>query len=295
MNEWEWQLLEDKNLVDHLSVDGVEVRVGDRVRLRPRSGGDIMDIALAGQIALVESIEQDYESKIHVCVVLDNDPGRDLGLLRQPGHRFFFEAPEIETLPPEEARPAGAAQPARVLVAGIGNIFLGDDGFGVEVVKRLSAGKVADGVRIADFGIRGLDLAYALQDGYETTILIDAYAHGQPPGTVSLIEPDPDSLGEPDAGMVEAHSMSPLNVLRMAAAMNAKPKNVLLVGCEPVTFGGEEGYMGLSEPVEAAVDEAAKMVNAVLEKVLQPKRKTPGLEDCETRGTRQNNEFMQQR
>jgi Ni,Fe-hydrogenase maturation factor len=81
----------------------------------------------------------------------------------------------------------------------------------------------------------------------------------------------------------------------MAAAMNAKPKNVLLVGCEPLTFGGEEGYMGLSEPVEAAVDEAAKMVNAVLEKVLQPKRKTPGLEDCETRGTRQNNEFMQQR
>ncbi len=155
MNEWEWQLLEDKNLVDHLSVDGVEVRVGDRVRLRPRSGCDIMDIALAGQIALVESIEQDYENKIHVCVVLDNDPGRDLGLLRQPGHRFFFEAPEIEALPPEEARPAGAAQPARVLVAGIGNIFLGDDGFGVEVVKRLSAGKVADGVRIADFGIRG--------------------------------------------------------------------------------------------------------------------------------------------
>ena len=164
----------------------------------------------------------------------------------------------------------------RVLVAGIGNIFLGDDGFGVEVVKRLAARKIADGVRIADFGIRSLDLAYALQDGYETTILVDAYAHGQPPGTVSLIEPDLDNLGEPDAAMVEAHSMNPLSVLRMVMAMSAVPKNVLLVGCEPLTFGGEEGYMGLSAPVEAAVDEAAKMVNAVVERVLQADQKPQG-------------------
>jgi hydrogenase maturation protease len=276
MNEWEWQLLEDKNLVDHVDIDGAEVRVGDRVRLRPRDGGDIMDLALAGQVALVESIEQDYESKIHVCLVLDNDPGRDLGLLRQPGHRFFFEASEIEALPPGQARPEGTTQPASVLVAGIGNIFLGDDGFGVEVVKRLAARKIADGVRIADFGIRSLDLAYALQDGYETTILVDAYAHGQPPGTVSLIEPDLDNLGEPDAAMVEAHSMNPLSVLRMVMAMSAVPKNVLLVGCEPLTFGGEEGYMGLSAPVEAAVDEAAKMVNAVVERVLQADQKPQG-------------------
>ena len=272
MNEFEWQLLEDKNAVDHLEVDGVEVRVGDRVRLRPRSGGDVLDIALVGQIALIESIEQDYENKVHVCVVLDNDPGRDLGLLRQPGHRFFFEAVEIEALPPEEARPAGATQPARVLVAGIGNIFLGDDGFGVEVVKQLTAGKAMDGVRLADFGIRGLDLAYALQDGYEMAILIDAYAHGQTPGTVSLIEPDLDNLGEPDATVVEAHAMNPLNVLRMAAAMTAKPPHVLLVGCEPLTFGGEEGHMGLSEPVAAAVETAAKMVVDVVDRVLHNKQ-----------------------
>jgi hypothetical protein len=78
------------------------VRIGSRVRLRPRKGGDVMDIALAGQIATIECIEQDYEGKQHVCVVLDNDPGKDMGLLRQPGHRFFFDAEEVEPLAPDE-------------------------------------------------------------------------------------------------------------------------------------------------------------------------------------------------
>src|SRR5580698_5498448 len=98
MNEWEWQLLEDKRIVDHIVISGVEVRTGDRVRLRPRKGGDILDIALQGQIAVVESIEEDYEGKAHLGVVLDDDPGRDLGLLRQPGHRFFFSPSEVESL-----------------------------------------------------------------------------------------------------------------------------------------------------------------------------------------------------
>jgi hypothetical protein len=82
MNEWEWQLLEDKTSVGWVTIAGVEVRVGDRVRLRPRRGGDVLDIALAGQVAIVESIEQDYEGKSHVCVVMEDDPGRDLGMLR---------------------------------------------------------------------------------------------------------------------------------------------------------------------------------------------------------------------
>jgi hydrogenase maturation protease len=279
MNEWEWQLLEDKTTVDRLIVDGVEVRVGNRVRLRPRKGGDVLDIALAGQIAVVESIEQDYEGKSHVCVVLDDDPGKDLGMLRQPGHRFFFDEGEVEPLPTEEARPQTPVQPARILVAGIGNIFLGDDGFGVEVAKRLSAQELPAGVRVIDFGIRGFDLAYALQDGYETTILVDAYPHGQAPGTVSLVEPDLSKLDEPQQGepeengpqqsVVETHGMNPLNVLRMASTMNGGLKKVLLVGCEPATFGGEEGHMGLSETVAAAVDEAVKMVASVVEKILQ--------------------------
>ena len=270
MNEWEWQLLEDKTTVDRLMIAGVEVRVGDRVRLRPRQGGDVLDIALAGQIAIVESIEQDYEGKSHVCVVMEDDPGRDLGMLRQPGHRFFFDAGEIDPLLQEEVGRKAATLAATILVAGIGNIFLGDDGFGVEVAKRLSALEFPSDVRVVDFGIRGFDLAYALQDGYETTILVDAYPHGQAPGTVSLVEPDLSKLDESPQGVVETHGMNPLNVLRMASAMNGGlKKKVLLVGCEPATFGGEEGHMGLSEPVAAAVNEAVKLVTSVVQKILQ--------------------------
>jgi hypothetical protein len=98
MNDWEWNLLEDKTLADHVVISGVTVRTGDRVRLLPRKGGDILDIVLQGKIATIESIEQDYEGKAHVCVVVDEDPGRDFGLLRQPGHRFFFDASELEPL-----------------------------------------------------------------------------------------------------------------------------------------------------------------------------------------------------
>jgi hydrogenase maturation protease len=270
VNEWEWQLLEEKTPVDHLEMSGVELRTGSRVRLRPRKGGDVMDIALAGQVATIECIEQDYEGKCHVCVVLDDDPGRDMGLLRQPGHRFFFDAEEVEPLSEEEARQIPEVQKPAILVAGIGNIFLGDDGFGVEVVRRMAGRNLPAGVRVSDFGIRGFDLAYALQDGYETTILVDACPHGQAPGTLYVIEPDLKALDDPDApqAMVEAHAMNPMSVLRMARAMNIELKNVLLVGCEPETLGGEEGQMGLSAPVEAAVDDAVKLVDSLVNRIL---------------------------
>jgi hydrogenase maturation protease len=274
MNEWEWQLLEEKTPVDHLEISGVEVRTGSRVRLHPRNGGDVMDIALAGQIATIECIEQDYEGKQHVCVVLDNDPGKDMGLLRQPGHRFFFDAEEVEPLSPDEFPPATAVRKPTVLVAGIGNIFLGDDGFGVEVVRRLASLKLPETVRVADFGIRGFDLAYALQDGYETTILVDACPHGEAPGTLYVIEPDLKVLDDPAAPQpaIEAHAMNPVSVLRTARAMNIEVKNVLVVGCEPDTLGGEEGQMGLSAPVEAAVDEAVKLVESVIDKILDQRK-----------------------
>ena len=270
MNEWEWQLLEDKSPVECLLVGGVELKTGDRVRLRPRKGGDILDMALEGKTAAIECIEQDYEGKQHVCVVLDNDPGKDMGLLRQPGHRFFFDAQEVEPLSPEEFPPVAAVQKPTILVAGIGNIFLGDDGFGVEVVRRLASRKLPESVRVADFGIRGFDLAYALQDGYETTILVDACPHGEAPGTLYVIEPDLKELDDPSRSQpaIEAHAMNPVTVLRMARAMNIEVKNVLVVGCEPETLGGEEGQMGLSAPVEAAVDEAVKLVESVINKVL---------------------------
>ena len=98
MNQWEWQLLEDKTPIESLPVCGVSLRCGDRVRLRPRAGGDVFDLALAGKTAIIESIEQDYEGQPHLAVVLDEDPGRDLGLIRQPGHRFFFSPEEIEPI-----------------------------------------------------------------------------------------------------------------------------------------------------------------------------------------------------
>ncbi len=142
MNEWEWNLLEDKAAVDQLEIIGTSVKVGSRVRLHPKEGGDILDIALRGQMATIESIEEDYEGVRHVCVVLENDPGRDLGMMRQPGHRFFFTPAELEPLldsPHTPSESATISKPIKqeILIAGIGNIFLGDDGFGVEVVRRL--------------------------------------------------------------------------------------------------------------------------------------------------------------
>ncbi|HEY1499241.1 MAG TPA: hydrogenase maturation protease [Acidobacteriaceae bacterium] len=268
MNEWEWNLLEDKAPVEHLDIGGVEVRTGDRVRLNPRSGGDILDIALRGQIAIIESLEQDYEGQQHICVVVEDDPGRDLGMMRQPGHRFFFSPMEIERLPEEEQRRNNAIAATRILVAGIGNIFLGDDGFGVEVVRRLAESDLPESVRVVDFGIRGLDLVYALQNDYETTILIDAFPHGQAPGTVSIVEPDANEITASPVDSVDPHSMHPMNVLRLASAMHGQLRKVLLIGCEPATLGGDEGYMGLSEPVEAAVSEAVKATEALVKKLL---------------------------
>jgi len=268
MNEWEWQLLEDKAPVESFEIRGVHVRRGDRVRLCPRAGGDIFDLALQGKIATVESMEQDYEGKLHVCVVVDDDPGRDIGLMRQPGHRFFFDASEVEAVPQEEqGRPV---ETKKILIAGIGNIFLGDDGFGVEVASRLAQETFSSGVRVADFGIRGFDLAYALMEGYETTILIDAYPGEGQPGTIFVVEPDLTGLssGEAQQEAVDAHAMNPVNVLRMAVSMGGQLKRVLLVGCIPETLGPEEGQMGLSASVTAAVDEAVRLIPSLVTRIL---------------------------
>ena len=102
MNEWEWRSLEERAPLESANAGGIELRPGDRVRLKPRAGGDIFDLALAGRAAIVEAIEQDYEGRVHFAVIVDDDPGKDLGMLRQPGHRFFFTPEEVE---PE--RPGG--------------------------------------------------------------------------------------------------------------------------------------------------------------------------------------------
>jgi hydrogenase maturation protease len=248
----------------------VEVKPGDRVRLRPGKRGDVMDIALAGKTAMIESIEQDYEDKFHVCVVADDDPGRDIGIMRQPGHRFFFDPEEVEPLPADQQESDAKTHTPSILIAGIGNIFLGDDAFGVEVAQRLANRKLPSRVKVVDFGIRGFDLAYALLDGFDVTILVDACPRGGTPGTLYVIEPDLNATvqsPEADHVSVDAHSMNPMNVIRMAKSMGGELKRILLVGCEPLTLGPEEGAMGLSEPVAAVVEEAANRIETLVETI----------------------------
>jgi hydrogenase maturation protease len=160
---------------------------------------------------------------------------------------------------------------ARVLVAGIGNIFLGDDGFGVEVAQSLLRRTLPEEVRVRDFGIRGFDLAYALLDPWDAVILVDALSRDQEPGTLFVLEPDLAGLGDTAApGMdLNPHGMDPMRVLNLAASMGAIAARVLVVGCEPNDFGDElEGRMGLSAAVQAAVEGASNMVEELAGRVL---------------------------
>ncbi|MER6313860.1 hydrogenase maturation protease [Streptomyces sp. NPDC001581] len=159
----------------------------------------------------------------------------------------------------------------RVLIAGIGNVFLGDDGFGVETVRALSAHPLPDGVEAVDFGVRGVHLAYQLLDGYDTLLLIDATARGGEPGTLYLIETEADGSGDPGsagpagpapgAPVLDGHHMSPDAVLALLGTLCAgtgttPPRRTLVLGCEPACL--DEG-IGLSAAVAAAVPEAVRM------------------------------------
>jgi len=143
----------------------------------------------------------------------------------------------------------------RVLVACVGNIFLGDDGFGVEVARRLAGMPVPDGVRVVDYGTGGMHLAYDLADGYQTTILVDAAPRGGKPGTITVAEADP--AGPPSPVLFDGHGMQPDVVFGMLGLLGAQAGRIVVVGCEParVDYG-----MELSEPVAAAVDEAVRIV-----------------------------------
>jgi hydrogenase maturation protease len=239
-------------------VDGIEVRRRSRVRLRPRPGRDVFDVALAGRTAIVEEVVQSMDGAVQLAVTVEDDPGRDLGAERQIGHRFFFTAEEVEPLDSEpEPEPA-----QRILVAGIGNVFMGDDGFGVAVAGRLAQSRLPAGVDVEDYGIRGMDLAYALAD-YDVAILVDALPRGNAPGTVCLIEPDLDG----NAAAIDTHGMDPVKVLALAQHLDAALPRVLVVGCEPAKMPDPDGELSaeLSEPVRAAVGEATRMVESLLD------------------------------
>lgn len=171
--------------------------------------------------------------------------------------------------------PMSEHTPKRLLIACIGNIFLGDDGFGVEVAQQLLTKQYPHGVHIVDFGIRGMELAYTLLEDYDTLVLVDAISRGGQPGTVYLIEPDlthmtPETGAQAGRVGLDAHSMDPVKVLAFARTLGAQPIPTFIVGCEPEVLGGggeyEEMQMGLSVPVQGAVAEAVKMIDTLIER-----------------------------
>jgi hydrogenase maturation protease len=163
----------------------------------------------------------------------------------------------------------------RILVAGIGNIFMGDDAFGVEVAQRLAARKLPEGTQVADFGIRSFDLAYALMGDFETVILVDSTHRDGKPGTLYTIEPDLRDVNAIQGGEdgFDSHTLDPMKVFQLVKTMGGElTARILLVGCEPETFGPEnEGQMGLSQPVRAAVTEAVGLVESLLAGMLPHK------------------------
>jgi hydrogenase maturation protease len=147
----------------------------------------------------------------------------------------------------------------RVLVAGIGNIFCADDGFGVEVIKRLARMPLPDGVKAMDFGIRGLHLAYEMLDGgYDRVILVDALPQKAAPGTLAVVQPEltADESAR-DASPWDAHAMQPAAVLQLLQRIGGCVADVLVVGCQPARLDEE---VGLSPAVAAAVDDAAQLI-----------------------------------
>jgi hydrogenase maturation protease len=166
----------------------------------------------------------------------------------------------------------------RILVAGIGNIFFGDDAFGVEVVRELSKEALPANVCVEDFGIRSYDLAYAISDGYDVVILVDATPRGEMPGTVSVIEPDLETIAESSEGSPDGHTMDPVVALRMARAFGPLPASIYLIGCEPYQLESDGGQIGLSDIVQSAVPRAVEAIRSlIIELSKQQTRLQPGV------------------
>jgi hydrogenase maturation protease len=265
-----WEELE-RPAPDSVVVAGTELRAGSRVRLLPRAGGDVFDLALAGRAAVIEGIDQDLDGNLKLAVVVEDDPGRDLGQSRQPGHRFFFDLDEVAPAPAVEQTPAPSGP--RILLAGVGNVFLGDDGFGVALAGRLARRELPAGVDVVDFGIRGMDLAYAMPD-YDAVVLLDATPRGDAPGTIYVIEPEIDDA----VAAVDGHGMDPVNVLALVKSLGGEPPRTLVVGCEPATSLtlDDELVADLSEPVRLALDGAVQVVESLVAELANEEREGGG-------------------
>lgn len=158
----------------------------------------------------------------------------------------------------------------RILVAGIGNVFMGDDGFGVTVVQCMAELPRREGVVLMDAGIRGIDLAYALTDGYDAAILVDAAPRGGAPGTLYVVEPLVSGAVSREATLLDAHDMDPVKVLAVARTLGKSVETVRLVGCEPAELGTpEDPQLALSPPVRAAVLPAVRLVEELLDELIR--------------------------
>ena len=147
----------------------------------------------------------------------------------------------------------------RILVAGVGNVFLRDDAFGVEVVRLLAERPQPPGVHIQDYGIRGVHLVYELLDGYDLFVLIDAAPRGEAPGTVSVLEVELPSPGAQP--VIDAHSLTPDAIFGLLSSLGGHPGRNLVVACEPAEV---DAGMGLSDPVREALPHAVRAVEEIL-------------------------------
>jgi hydrogenase maturation protease len=157
----------------------------------------------------------------------------------------------------------------RILIAGIGNIFFGDDAFGCEVAAELGKRQLPAEATVIDFGIRGYDLAYAIMDGYDATILVDAAPRGEKAGTVYLLELDPQKIDSGESELADAHDLTPARVLQLLRSLGGQPRNIYLLGCEPGNVDMDDGAMGLSEAVRAAIPAATVMIENLLIELLR--------------------------
>ncbi|HEY1467240.1 MAG TPA: hydrogenase maturation protease [Acidimicrobiales bacterium] len=244
---------------DTIDVDGTTVGNGARVRLHPRRRSDAQDFFVDGRTASVAGVFNDVGGDVYLAVAVDD---LDADLQQWHGRYLYFHPDEVEVLTETDQPNGSVTEPPRVLIAGVGNIFLGDDGFGVEVAGRLDPTAVPATVKIADFGIRGVHLAYELLEGYDILILIDAVSRGDPPGTVSIIEHAAgDTVEGGTLAAMDAHGMDPGAVLAMAGDLGAAVDRVLVVACEAADVG--DG-IGLSSAVTEAVPHAIDAVHQLL-------------------------------
>jgi hydrogenase maturation protease len=165
-----------------------------------------------------------------------------------------------------------------ILVACIGNIFLGDDGFGSEAARALAAAHLSADVKLVDFGIRGLDLSYSLLEPWQAVILVDVVSRGGTPGTLYLLQPG--LIPEAAAGL-DPHALDPVSVLAGARSLGEITAEIYILGCEPKDFGDElEGRMGLSPEVQSAIPQTVKMVRDLADRLLQAESQPTGAIDA---------------